>query len=188
VLEYAAHLWGMKFEQFDHFFKRSEGESLLDLLVEKDKTIDREQVRANVETNLTSGTFRLIIGVDTINPELEKIIAYVARHGSGLQLEALELELYQQGQVEVLVPKRHGQLAQPQDQQLARKILTFEGVVENSADDHSRMLLSMLGGLWESGGNYVKPGTVGASFQAQIGSKSQPIFWVSKLRAALCFR
>jgi len=26
VLEYAAHLWGMKFEQFDHFFKRSEGE------------------------------------------------------------------------------------------------------------------------------------------------------------------
>ena len=31
--------------------------------------------------------------------------------------------------------------------------------------------------LWEAAGDYVKPGTVGASFQAQIGSKSQPIFW-----------
>jgi 4-hydroxyphenylpyruvate dioxygenase-like putative hemolysin len=45
-----------------------------------------------------------MIGVDEINPELEKIIAYVSRHASGLQHEALELELYRQGQIEILVP------------------------------------------------------------------------------------
>ena len=176
VLEYAAYLWGMKFEQFDDFFKRSEGKSLVELLTEKDSNIDKEQVRANVESNLNLGVFRLIIGVDSINPELEKIIAYVSRHG-GLQLEALELELYRQGGIEILVPKRHGQLNQPQEAEPPKRVLTFEEVLENCPDDHSRKLLALLGSLWDAGGNYVKPGTVGASFQAQIGTKSQPIFW-----------
>src|SRR5262249_35503268 len=112
-----------------------------------------------------------------INSELEKIIAYVSRHGGGLQLEALELELYRQGQIEILVPKRHGQLSQPQETQLTKKILTFDEVLKNCPDDHSRELLALLRSLWESNGHYVKPGTVGASFQAQIGSRPQPIFW-----------
>jgi hypothetical protein len=122
-------------------------------------------------------SFQLIIAVDTINPELEKIIAYVSSRGTGLQLEALELELYRQGQVEILVPQRYGQLNQPQESAPGKKILTFAEVVENCPDDHSRSLLRLLGELWEAAGNSVKPGTVGASFQAQIGSKSQPIFW-----------
>jgi hypothetical protein len=126
---------------------------------------------------LASGKFQLIIAVDTINPELEKIIAYVSSRGGGLQLEALELELYKQGQIEILVPQRYGQLNQPQESQSGKTILTFEEVVQNCPDDHSRKLLSLLGELWEGAGNHVKPGTVGASFQAQIGSKPQPIFW-----------
>ncbi len=148
VLEYAAYLWGMSFDELDRFFLNREGKSLLELLSEK-SPIDKDQVKQSVEENLASGKFQLIIAVDAINPELEKIIAYVSSRGTGLQLEALELELYKQGEVEILVPQRYGQLNQPQESSSGKKILTF----------------------------YVKPGTVGASFQAQIGNKSQPIFW-----------
>jgi hypothetical protein len=77
----------------------------------------------------------------------------------------------------LVVPKRHGQLNQPQETQPAKRSLTFEEVLENCPNDHSRTLLAVLGRLWDAAKNYVKPGTVGASFQAQIGTKSQPIFW-----------
>jgi hypothetical protein len=177
VLEYAAYLWGMSFDDLDHFFLKSEKKSLLDLLIEKNPAIDKDQLKQNVEVNLASGKFQLIIAVDTINPELEKIIAYMSSRGNELQLEALELELYKQGQVEILVPQRYGQFHQPQQLLSSKKILTFEEIIQNCPDDHSRNLLRLLGELWETVGNYVKPGTVGASFQAQIGGKSQPIFW-----------
>lgn len=177
VLEYAAYLWGMSFDELDRFFLNREGKSVLELLAEKSPGIDKDELKQSVEQNLASGKFQLIIAVDTINPELEKIIAYVSSRGTGLQLEALELELYKQGQFEILVPQRYGQLNQPQESQAGKKILTFAEVVENCPDDHSRTLLRLLGELWEAAGNSVKPGTVGASFQAQIGSKSQPIFW-----------
>lgn len=177
VLEYAAYLWGMSFESFDAYFSKAESKSVLDLLVEKDPTLDREQLRQNIADNLASGIFQLIIAVDAINPELEKIISYIARRGSGLQFEALELELYANGELEILVPKRYGELNQPKEPQPGKAALTFDEILQNCPNDHSRELLGLLGTLWEESGNLVKPGTVGASFQAPITDKSQPIFW-----------
>ena len=87
----------------DGFFLKRERKSLLDLLSEKSPAIDPSQVKYEVEQNLASGKFQLIIAVDGMNPELEKVIAYISSRGTGLQLEALELELYRQGQVEILV-------------------------------------------------------------------------------------
>jgi len=113
--------------------------------------IDKDQLKQNVEVNLASGKFQLIIAVDTINPELEKIIAYMSSRGTELQLEALELELYKQGQVEILVPQRYGQFHQPQQSQSSKKILTFEEIVQSCPDDHSRNLLRLLGELLGSG-------------------------------------
>src|SRR5207302_5778340 len=75
VLEYAAYLWGMSFDDFDALFLNRENKSLLELLWQKDATIDKDQVRQAVGENLASGKFQLIIAVDAINPELEKIIA-----------------------------------------------------------------------------------------------------------------
>jgi len=181
VLEYAAYLWEMSFDEFDQFFVRREGKSLLDLLCDKDPAIDKNQLRQNVGENLSSGNFQLVIAVDAINPELEKIIAYVSRRDGGLQLEALELELYRQDQLEVVVPQRYGQLNQPRKSQSGKRALTFGEVLLGCPDEHSRSLLSLLRELWEGSGNHVKPGTVGASFQAQIGSKSQVIFWAYPL-------
>jgi hypothetical protein len=78
----------------------------LDLLIEKDSTIDKVQLKETVQENLMSGKFQLIIVVDAMNPELEKIIAYISSRGSGLQLEALELDLYKRADVEIIVPQR----------------------------------------------------------------------------------
>jgi len=177
VLEYAAYLWGMAFEDFDGFFLKREGKSLLELLAEKSPTIDQSQLKQDIERNLASGKFQLVIAVDGMNPELEKVIAYVSSRGTGLQLEALELELHRQGEVEILVPQRYGQLNQPQEPQSAKRTLTFEEILQNCPDEHSRNLLSVLGDLWEGAGNSVRPGAVGASFQTHIGVKPQAIFW-----------
>src|SRR6185295_11461084 len=135
------------------------------------------QIRQRVEENLASGNFQLVIAVDGMNPELEKIIAFVASRGTGLQLEALELDLYRCGQTEVLVPRRYGQLNQPTASGSVKRTLTFEEILQNCPDDHSRELLGCLGEVWTRLGNTVKPGTVGASFQSQIGGRMQPIFW-----------
>jgi hypothetical protein len=54
VLEYAACLWGMSFDELDRFFLKSEKRSLLGLLGEKDAAIDKNQLRQSVEGNLAS--------------------------------------------------------------------------------------------------------------------------------------
>jgi hypothetical protein len=177
VLEYAAYLWEMSFEDFDRFFVIREGKSLLELLSEKDSSLDMGQIRQKVEENLASGNFQLVIAVDGMNPELEKIIAYVASRSAGLQLEALELDLYRCDQTEVLVPRRYGQLNQPAVSGSGKRTLTFEEILQSCPDDHSRDLFGYLAERWIQLGNTVKPGTVGASFQSQIGDRAQPIFW-----------
>ena len=67
VLEYAAYLWGMSFDELDRFFINREGKSLLELLAEKSPEIDKDLLKQSVEQNLASGKFQLIIAVDTIN-------------------------------------------------------------------------------------------------------------------------
>jgi hypothetical protein len=69
-----------------------------------------------------------------ISQDLEKIIAYLSSRGSGLKLEALELEVYRQGDLEMVVPHRHGQLAQPQATASGRRDRTLEEILETCAD------------------------------------------------------
>jgi hypothetical protein len=45
VLEYAAYLWGMSFDDLDRFFLIRKRKSLLELLCEKDPTIDKDQLK-----------------------------------------------------------------------------------------------------------------------------------------------
>jgi hypothetical protein len=72
-----------------------------------------EKFRQAIAKNLNSGSFRLLIAVDRINPELERAILYSNRLGAsiGQGLQAIELSLYGQGELEFLVPVLHGQIA-----------------------------------------------------------------------------
>jgi hypothetical protein len=106
-------------------------------------------------------------------PELEKIIAYVSSFRSGLMLEALEVNIYQQGGTEVFVPQRHGQV----EVEPPKGSLTIEDVIGSTPDDHSRQLYKLLVDEWGKLSHVVQPGSVGASFQADVGGRLQPVFW-----------
>ena len=110
VFEYAAYLWGMSFDQLDGFFAHTESASILDLLLQKDDGLDRERLQNDITATLTDGSFDLPIAVDEINPELEKIIAFLSSRKAAIRLEALEVEAYKHNNVELVVPHRHGQI------------------------------------------------------------------------------
>jgi hypothetical protein len=177
VLEYAAYLWQMSFEDFDSLFIKRGGKSVLDLLESGDQRIVREEVRNAIAHNLASGAFQLFIAVDEMNEELENIVGYVSSRGSGLRLEVLEFALHQSGQIEILVPTRYGQHSAPDGTKAPKAIKTVDEIAATISDEKCRRLFLLLVQLWQEAGNFVKPGTVGASFQAKIGEKFEPIFW-----------
>ena len=178
VLEYAACLWKMTFEDFDSLFVSREETPVLDLLEAKVPGIVREETRDAIADNLSSGSFQLFIAVDQMNEELEKIISYVSSRGSGLRLEVLEFDLHQSAQMEILVPRRYGQLAAPDSTRTPTKpVKSIKEILAAISNERSRRIFESLVNNWQENGNLVKPGTSGASFQAKLGEKDRPIFW-----------
>jgi len=167
----------MSFEDFDSLFLKREGSSVLDLLEARIQGIGREEVRNAIAHNLSSGAFQLFIAVDEMNEELENIIGYVSSRGSGLRLEVLEFDLHQSGQMDILVPRRYGQLSAPDSTKASKPIKTIDEITATISDEKYKRMFLLLVQLWQDAGNFVKPGTVGASFQAKIGEKFEPIFW-----------
>jgi hypothetical protein len=156
-------------------FKKREGKSIAELFSDKSDSIRIEEITRTVAENLEQGRFKLLIAVDEINPELEKIIAYVSSFRNGLLLEALEVNIYQQGGTEVFVPQRHGQVSPEAER--PRGSLTIDEVIASAPDDHSRFLYKLLVDEWGELGYVIQPGKAGASFQADVGGQLQPIFW-----------
>jgi hypothetical protein len=174
ILEYASFLWGMSFDDFDDLFVRRREKSLLALVAEQIADFEGELLRSTIRKNLAEGKFQLLIAVDRINDELERIISYFAECGGGIQLEALELELYVDGATQILVPKRYG--TKKETLPVTPRVLTVSEVL-NRATGTPRERLEQLFNLWSASGNHVEPGTQGASFKAEIGGRMQPIFW-----------
>ena len=174
VLEYAAYLWKMSFDDFDSLFLSREGKSVLELLEAKTPAIVREEVRDAITRNLSSGAFQLFIAVDQMNEELKNIIGYISTRGSGLRLEVLEFDLHQSGPMDILVPRRYGQLSVQSDRATASNpIRTVEEIIAIAPDQKFSLLVK----LWQEAGHFVKPGRVGASFQARVLERFRPIFW-----------
>jgi len=177
VLEYAAYLWKMQFEDFDSLFHKKAGFPVLDLLEERIPGIVRDEVRNAIARNLSSGAFQLFIAVDEMNDELEKIIGYVSSRGSGLRLEVMEFALHQNAEMEILVPTRWGQLSPSDDTKPSKPTKTVDEIAATISNEKCKRTFMLLVQLWQDNGNFVKPGTVGASFQARIGEKFRPVFW-----------
>jgi hypothetical protein len=178
VLEYAAYLWKMSFDDFDSLFVSREGTRVLDMLEAKNPGIVRDEVRDAITRNLSSGAFQLFIAVDQMNEELENIISYVSSRGSGLRLEVLEFDLHQSGPMEILVPRRYGQLSSSEATRTQQKSAkTTDEILETISIEKHKRLFRLLIELWQEAGHLVKPGTVGASFQTRIGDKFRAIFW-----------
>lgn len=110
ILEYAAYLWQMSYEQVDEKVKEMNGKPLAELVAESVAgDWDEELFRNNVRQNLENGSFILVIVVDEINEELSHIIRYINECSkSTFSLHALEMNRFQADTIEILVPHLHG--------------------------------------------------------------------------------
>ncbi len=116
VLEYGANLWEMDYETLDQKVTLRSGKSLADLVKESvvDASWDEEIFRQKIAAGLASGNFILIIVVDEINEELSRIIRFVNDAGRpAFSFAALEMQRFQNGQVEMLVPHVFGTVNKP---------------------------------------------------------------------------
>lgn len=178
ILEYAAFLWGTTYNDFNKLFEDREGKPIVDLLGDQIADFDCDEFKRAVSKNLGEGRFYLLIAVDEMNDELEKVIAYLSSRGSGLKLEALAVRVFTQGEINVLVPQRYGQLNQPPPPTDPGKRLTIEEIVERSPDEHTRELVKLTFDGWAAMGHLLEPGTAGLSCKANINGAVQPVFWV----------
>ena len=84
VLEYAAFLWRMEYDGFERLFEKecaaSNAAGLAELVAPVDDAEWSEaEFRGNVESTLKNGDFCLVIAVDSLNDELQRIIEYLNR-------------------------------------------------------------------------------------------------------------
>jgi hypothetical protein len=176
VLEYAAFLWNMSYEDFDQFFVRRENETLLALMGKKvGPDWIAEEFRGQIAENLKSGIFHLIIAVDSMNDELSQVIRYLAACAPSIRLEAIEINVYKAGETEVLVPEIHGREVARESSPSPKQSL--EQVLGNYPTEDVRSRLNALVEQWRSLGHIIEPGAKGISFRAQIGENLRPIFW-----------
>jgi hypothetical protein len=141
ILEYAAYLWTMSYDEFEDLFLAREGHSIAELWESKTGSPLPDGFRETVKANLQSGTFNLFIAVDEMNEELEKIIAYISSRGAGLKLQALELRTYRIGELEILAPQRHGEFV-PTSTRTTTSTISIDQALANCPDDHSRRLFA----------------------------------------------
>lgn len=116
VLEYAAYLWHMSYDQFDNVCRKAEDwadKSLAHVIKEKNGEIEEgwseEEFRVNVTSTLEKGDFRLIIAVDALNDELRRIIEFLNSRGEpSPQIHALEIRQFETSELQMLIPELFG--------------------------------------------------------------------------------
>jgi len=176
ILEYAAYLWKLSYDEFDGLFQNREQKSIEQLFKGKlQENWEFETFTEQVDNNLRSGTFNLIIIVDKMNEELEQIIGYLSFRGANLRLKALELRLYGQDDIDVLVPQLHPE----EEKTTPRGPVTVEQTIASATDERARRSLELLVGGWKKLGNKVEAIGAGVRFLADVEGKSERVFRTS---------
>lgn len=108
VLEYAANLWEISYEEFDSMVINSEGRSIAELMSEKIPAEEwsEEKFKGSISATLQQGDFRLVMVVNGITDELRRTIKFLnARGPFSFETYAVEMLHFSDGQVDVVVPK-----------------------------------------------------------------------------------
>lgn len=115
ILEYAAHLWEMSYDQVNTRIRHLREKDLSELVREAATGgWDEESFREGVKQSLHSGSFILIIVVDEINEDLRRTIRYVNECSeSAFSLHALEMRKFQTDSTEILIPHLYGASSKP---------------------------------------------------------------------------
>lgn len=114
VLAYASGLWRTDVLALDAAWAAVSDHGLLDAVRtladgRADTAFDTDQFQRALAANLAAGRFRLVIAVDTITPELRRIVEFLNDRTVGeLQVIALELDLVRDGDYEMLLPTVYG--------------------------------------------------------------------------------
>ena len=101
ILEYAAYLWRMSYEELDQRVQAKRGKPLATLVNDAvaSSDWDEENFRTAVQESLRKGSFILLIAVDTINEELSRTISFLNGCGdpgfSFCALESVDLKVTQ---------------------------------------------------------------------------------------------
>jgi hypothetical protein len=129
ILEYAAYLWGMDYEEVDGRVRRLRGKGLSKLIEEAIAgEWDEASFTEGVRKSLASGAFILVITVDEISEELRRIIRYVNECSKSVfSLHALEIQRFRAAGIELLLPHLHGVSARPSAGKGRRKQWTEDG-------------------------------------------------------------
>ncbi|MCL4464979.1 MAG: hypothetical protein M1401_00185 [Chloroflexi bacterium] len=113
ILEYGSFLWGMSYEQLDSLVSKTAGKGIADLVRDSLNVPDwdEESFRVAVRDNLATGSFMLVVAVDSINAELERTTRFINACGKpAFSFHALEMRRFQSEEVEVLVPHVQGKV------------------------------------------------------------------------------
>ena len=180
IFEYAARLWQTDYATFNDYFEKSHGQSLLKKFAATYEHFDAEIFRSNVDSNLRQGRFHLLIAVDDMSDDLNKILTYISSRGDSVRLEALEVHVFQQGDVEILVPQRHAvfRTAQTNGSSVPTPV-SVEQLLDKSIDAGMRSKLERLVELWRGGGNQVITTDKTLCFKTQGSKKLFSMFWAS---------
>jgi hypothetical protein len=110
IFAYASGLQGMSTERFAEAFANRAGTSLVAAVQERASgEVDPDDFFAALGEALASGTFRLVVAVDEITPELRRIVEFLNGHlKDSVALMALEIGYLNAGGVELLVPATYG--------------------------------------------------------------------------------
>ena len=156
VLDYASRLWRMSVEDFDSLWIARTQESLF---ADPDSAAD---LRALVDTALTSGQFRLVLAVDEINAELRRSVEYLNTiTSSAVAVIAVVYSRTQDGDVEILLPQVYGdQIAETKNTQHGAtrpswSVSDFVEWVSQNDPRASAPLTALLEGMTQSGFNIV---------------------------------
>lgn len=111
IVEYAAFLNKLDYEELDEIVLRRAGQHLHKLMEAKvaDPEWDAADFQAAVERNLSEGRFTLIIVVDRMEDTLGVTLEYLNTCGfRNISLHALEMSHLGDDEIEILIPQVHG--------------------------------------------------------------------------------
>ncbi len=154
VFEYGANLWGITYETLDQKINARTKKSLADLVRDalQDQTWDEEAFRTNIEAALQIGNFVLIIVVDEIQEDLNRIVRFINDAGHpAFSLAALEMPRFQHGEAEMLVPHIFGstKVIEPPGHVSGRKNWNTESYLADAKNKLQPEALKLIEDLFE---------------------------------------
>ena len=156
VLEYAAYLWQMPYDEFDAVVQRREGQPLAELVrqrLEEEGSVEdwlEEDFRAGMVETLRKGTFRLIIAVDEVTDELRRVIQYLNTSGpAGFNIYGLEMRYFANDQTELLVPQLMGMTVHKSTMTTGRKRWDADSFFRKAETDNAPEVVQIMRDLLE---------------------------------------